>query len=408
MTKIKTKFKHTEIGWIPVDWEIAKLNQYAYFYSGGTPDTNNPLYYSGNIPWITSSDLNKKVIKEVDNYISELGLKMSSAKLVDNGTILLALYGATSGQVAITNIKAAINQAVLAIILKQNLDKFFLFHYLQFVKKNITEKYCQGGQPNLSAEIIKDVLIPLPPLHEQQAIAEVLSDIDTIIEKMDKLIQKKINIKNATMHLLLSGKKRLPGFKGDWVRKKIKDLLQYERPDKYIVKSEEYYQHGRTPVLTANKSFLLGFTDENFGIYYNIPVIIFDDFTTESKYVDFPFKVKSSAIKILRQRNNECNLKFIYELMQMIIYPIGDHKRYYITEYQNIEVLVPAIKEQQAIAQVLSDMDKEIDALQKRKNKLTHIKQAAMHLLLTGKVRLIHPSQNSPKTKQVSQNTTHA
>jgi type I restriction enzyme S subunit len=271
-----------------------------------------------------------------------------------------------------------------------------------------TIKYPIGDHKRYYITEYQNIEIFVPTLKEQQAIAEVLSDIDTIIDKLDKLIQKKINIKNATMHLLLSGKKRLPGFKGDWVRKKIKDLLQYERPDKYIVKSEEYYQHGRTPVLTANKSFLLGFTDENFGIYYNIPVIIFDDFTTESKYVDFPFKVKSSAIKILRQRNNECNLKFIYELMQMIKYPIGDHKRYYITEYQNIEVLVPAIKEQQAIAQVLFDMDKEIDALQKRKNKLTHIKQAAMNLLLTGKVRLIHPSQNSTKTKHVSQNTTHA
>ena len=121
----------------------------------------------------------------------------------------------------------------------------------------------------------------------------------------------------------------------NWQIKKISDLLDYERPDKYIVKSTAYSDKYKTPVLTANKSFVLGFTDEDFGIYDNVPVIIFDDFTTDSKYVDFPFKVKSSAIKILKAKNKNVNLKFVYEKIKSIKFPVGNHKRYYISEYQN-------------------------------------------------------------------------
>src|ERR1035437_5716434 len=90
-----------------------------------------------------------------------------------------------------------------------------------------------------------------------------------------------------------------------WERKKIRDLLNFERPDNYIVKSDNYTAVAKTPVLTANKSFILGYTDEDFGICKNLPAIIFDDFTTDSKYVDFPFKIKSSAIKILRSKNQD-------------------------------------------------------------------------------------------------------
>ena len=124
-----------------------------------------------------------------------------------------------------------------------------------------------------------------------------------------------------------------------WQKKQIKDLLDYERPDKYIVESTNYEDSG-TPVLTANKSFILGYTKEDFGIYKDVPVIIFDDFTTESKFVDFPFKVKSSAIKILKCKDKKTNLKFVYELIRSINFSVGNHKRYYISQYQNLDILV--------------------------------------------------------------------
>ena len=178
-----------------------------------------------------------------------------------------------------------------------------------------------------------------------------------------------------------------------WQIKKIQDMLSYERPDRYIVENSDYSNYGDTPVLTANKSFVLGYTDEACGICRDYPVIVFDDFTTASKYVAFPFKVKSSAIKLLRPKNDKVNLRFIFDRMQLINFPISDHKRYYIAEYQQQDMLVPGWKEQQAIAAVLSNMDDEIVALEGRLEKTRAIKQGMMQQLLTGKTRLPKPAE---------------
>ncbi|MFA7174625.1 MAG: restriction endonuclease subunit S, partial [Kiritimatiellia bacterium] len=183
---------------------------------------------------------------------------------------------------------------------------------------------------------------------------------------------------------------RLPGFGGEWEVKRVSDLLDYERPDKFIVKNSDYTEKGRIPVLTANKSFVLGFTTENFGVYQNLPVVIFDDFTTDSKFVDFPFKVKSSAIKILKPKSSEVNLRFAFGIMKLVRFPLGEHKRYYISEYQSLELLIPALEEQTAIAAVLSDMDAEIEALEQRRTKTRNLKQGMMQELLTGRVRLVN------------------
>jgi len=144
-----------------------------------------------------------------------------------------------------------------------------------------------------------------------------------------------------------------------WQKKQIKDLLDYERPDNYIVESTSYSDKAKTPVLTANKSFVLGYTDEDFGIYKNIPAIIFDDFTTDSKFVDFPFKIKSSAIKLLKNKDG-VDLRFVYEKMKSINFPTGSHKRFYISQYQNMEVNIPPLTEQKKIAEILVAVDEEI------------------------------------------------
>lgn len=172
-----------------------------------------------------------------------------------------------------------------------------------------------------------------------------------------------------------------------WKIKKIKDLLDYERPDKYIVESTVYLDDGKIPVLTANKSFILGYTNEDFGIYNNVPVIIFDDFTTDSKFVDFPFKIKSSAIKILKAKNKDVNLKFVFETMRSINFPVGNHKRYYISQYQDLEVATPPINEQNKIAEILSEVDNKIDNNEQIKNELAELKKGLMQDLLSGRVR---------------------
>lgn len=164
-----------------------------------------------------------------------------------------------------------------------------------------------------------------------------------------------------------------------WEVRFLSDILDYERPDNFIVETETYCEEG-IPVLTANKSFILGYTRESTGIYVNLPVIIFDDFTTDKKYVDFPFKVKSSAIKILHTKHTDI-LRFIYELMNQITFEAKEHKRYYISTYQRIQVPLPKEKEQQKIADCLSSLDELIEATIKKVEALKEHKKGLMQRL---------------------------
>lgn len=159
------------------EWEEKSLGEVCEFYSGGTPLTTNKNFYNGHIPFIKSGEIGEKETKQ---FITELGLKNSSAKLVSKGDILYALYGATSGEVSISQINGAINQAVLCIKSSQN--QVYLFQYLKYQKDNIVSTYIQGGQGNLSANIIKELNVALPSINEQTKIAEFLSGIDEKIE----------------------------------------------------------------------------------------------------------------------------------------------------------------------------------------------------------------------------------
>lgn len=268
-------------------------------------------------------------------------------------------------------------------------DSSFLFHALVHAE-NRWQALEQGSTfTAANSEQVGQFQLRVPDDEkEQRAIAEVLSDVDGLLNALDALIAKKQAIKQATMQQLLTGKMRLPGFSGVWEKTKISNLLAYRRPDPYIVQSAEYTEHGDVPVLTANKAFILGYTDETSGICHNFPVIVFDDFTTDSKYATFPFKVKSSAIKLLYPKHERVSLKYVFERMQLIDFPLGNHKRYYISEYQNLELYAPDYDEQHAIASVLSDMDAEIASLEQRRDKTRAIKQGMMQQLLTGRVRL--------------------
>lgn len=144
----------------------------------------------------------------------------------------------------------------------------------------------------------------------------------------------------------------------NWEKVALENLLEYEQPTNYIVASEEYNDSYPTPVLTAGKSFILGYTNETEGIYQNTPVIIFDDFTTESKFVDFEFKVKSSAMKILKAKDND-TLKYLYYLMQILPFNNTQHKRYWISEYSKIKIGIPKdINEVKEIVKVLDAADR--------------------------------------------------
>jgi len=147
-----------------------------------------------------------------------------------------------------------------------------------------------------------------------------------------------------------------------WPMVELGEVLDYEQPTKYIVESVDYDDKYATPVLTAGKSFVLGYTDETNGIFKEkLPVIIFDDFTTASKFVDFPFKVKSSAMKILHADKKRANIKFLFHTMQRITFPINEHKRYWISEYSKIKIPLPPLEVQEKIVAEIDGYQKIID-----------------------------------------------
>ncbi|WP_195943955.1 restriction endonuclease subunit S [Enterococcus faecium] len=162
---------------------------------------------------------------------------------------------------------------------------------------------------------------------------------------------------------------RFPGFTEDWEERKLGTLLKYEQPTKYIVKSTDYNEGFEIPVLTAGKSFILGYTNEVDGIKnaskYS-PIIIFDDFTTSSHYVDFPFKVKSSAMKLLDLTTDSLDFYFIFNILKNIKYVPQSHERHWIAKFSEFKVLVPSYDEQQKIGTFFQQLDDTI-ALHQRK-----------------------------------------
>jgi type I restriction enzyme, S subunit len=163
-------------------------------------------------------------------------------------------------------------------------------------------------------------------------------------------------------------KLRFPEFQNavEWENKPLSTCLDYQQPTPYLVSGTNYSPAFKTPVLTAGKTFILGYTDEEHGIFsQDLPVIIFDDFTTATQFVDFPFKAKSSAMKIL-QAQNGANIKFMFETLQTLSYEVGAHERHWISNFAPMLVPVPKPPEQQKIAECLSSVD-ELMAAQARK-----------------------------------------
>lgn len=187
-------------------WKEVKLGNFCRTFSGGTPSVNNASFYDGNIPFIRSGEIH---LTSTALFISESGLTNSAAKLVEKGDILFALYGATSGEVDISKINGAINQAILCIK-PLSLNKYFLKDILEYKKQNILNKYLQGGQGNLSAEIIKSLKIYIPSdISEQQAIADVLSTADDEIDLLNKKLILFKEQKKGLMQQLLTGNIRV-------------------------------------------------------------------------------------------------------------------------------------------------------------------------------------------------------
>ena len=327
--------------------------------------------------------MNDGYITDIPEYITQKALKETSVKLNPAGSVLIAMYGATIGKVGILTFPATTNQACCACVEYEATDQQYLFYFLLSHKENFIRQGGGGAQPNISKEKIVETLLPLPPFNEQKRIVNEVEKWFSIIDKIEsgtiELESYVKHTKSKILDLAISGKlvpqdpndepaiellKRInPDFQPcdnshygnlpqGWAVCHLEDILDYEQPQAYIVSSTDYSDEYETPVLTAGKSFIIGYTNETNGICDRLPVIIFDDFTTDSKLVDFPFKVKSSAMKILRTKG-EINIDYIAYYMS-ITRLIGDtHKRYWISEYSKLLIPIPPYQEQLQIVETI-------------------------------------------------------
>ncbi|WP_260446970.1 restriction endonuclease subunit S, partial [Chryseobacterium lactis] len=233
----------------------------------------------------------------------------------------------------------------------------FIFQYLHNQKfvDNVIERCTGTSYPAINSTDLGNIRIGYPSLEEQTKIASFLSLIDERIQTQNKIIEELKLLKITLRYQLYE---QILNQENEYVQ--VKDTLNYEQPTKYLVTNTDYSSDiSLIPVLTANKAFVLGYTDEEFGIYDKGQCIIFDDFTMDIKFVNFPFKVKSSAIKILTAKPN-VNLKFIFEYLSFLNLSSNEHKRHYISEIEPLKMQLPNYIQQTYVADFLASIDDKI------------------------------------------------
>ena len=222
---VKPGYKQTEIGVIPEDWEIKYLSDFGKIQSGGTPSTTMAEYWGGNIAWCTPSDITStptKYINVTERTITEAGLNNSAATVMPAGSILLCTR-ATIGELKINSIPMATNQGFKNITVNNSGNAEFLYYLLQTKKSRMLDLAIGSTFLEISKTALSKILLQIPMRDEQNKIADALSDMDNLVVVLEKQIAKKKAIKQGAMQELLTGKRRLPGFSGEWETKKLED-----------------------------------------------------------------------------------------------------------------------------------------------------------------------------------------
>ncbi len=434
--KIPEGYKQTEVGVIPSDWEVVSLNDVASFGGGTTPPRKlyERYYARGTYPWVKTLDLNNSFIWNTEEHLTELTYTEISLKRHPIGTVLVAMYGGFNqiGRTGLLKVEASMNQALVAVIpKKEKLVSEYLLYNLNFNVDYWKEVASSSRKdPNITSNDIKSYLLAIPFKSEQTAIATALSDVDNLIQSLEKLIAKKEAIKTGTMQQLLTGKTRLPefatredgnpkGFKQtelgripkDWEVINFDELLEPTISKKPIKPSTLVTFIGMQDVTgnaqLANQTVVSYEKVKNGFTYFENGDVLLAKITpcfengkgchTETLKTKYGFG--STEFHVLRATEYS-DSKFIYfwttrnsfriDLESTMVGSAG-HRRVPLSAVKSYQIPCPTSKsEQTAIATILSDMDAEIQTLQQRLEKTKDIKQGMMQQLLTGKVRLAH------------------
>jgi len=405
----KPGYKQTEVGLIPEDWEVKMLGDLVVnFFNGGTPSTQRSEYWQGNIPWITGADIVNQRIDVIRRYISKEAVNNSATSVVDKGSLLLVTRTGV-GKMTIAPFNVAISQDITGIHVNDKMDVEYLFRFFDFNSSRLKELNQGTSIAGITRETLTTTLVAYPSTKaEQQAIAAALSDVDALIASLDQLIAKKRDIKQATMQQLLTGKTQLPGFSGEWEVKKlgeIADIISGGTPSTTITTFWNGNIKWCTPTdITRTKGKYLTDTAKcisETGLKYSsanlLPVgslLLCSRATIGEIKIAADIVCTNQGFKSLictKAVNNE----FLYYVV-LTIKPKLVEKAIGSTfleiskkDIALIEIALPPLFEQQAIATILTDMDAEIVALEERREKTRVLKQGMMQELLTGKTRLL-------------------
>lgn len=398
--KIPQRYKHTEFGLIPDDWVLCTFKDVlTTFSSGATPYRGIPEYYNGNIRWISSGELNYNVIYDTIEHISANAVRNTNLHILNPSTFLMAITGleaeGTRGKCAFVGAPATTNQSCLAINGTDRMCVEYLFWFYRMWGDYLAFKYCQGTkQQSYTAEIVKKLPIYCPiTIKEQNKIAEALSDVDALITALDKKIAKKRLIKQGAMQQLLTGKKRLPNFSEKWVSKKLGEISRIKtgkRNGDEQVKNGKYPFFVRSNVVARIDSYsfdgeaILVPGEGGIGAIFHYVNGKFDYHQRVYKISDFADAIYGKYVYYYMQRY------FGEYALSLSVKATVDSLR--LPTFEEFSIALPNnIEEQQAIATILSDMDKEIADLEARRNKYKLIKSGMMQKLLTGQIRLVKP-----------------
>lgn len=340
------------------EWQGEQLHEIAEL-SKGIGISKEQLSENGT-PCILYGELYTKYKSEIiSKIISKTDIEKSKLKHSKQNDVIIPCSGETAIDIAVARCVPFDNVLLggdLNVIRLHKYDGAFMAYQLNGKRKTDIAKLAQGvSVVHLYGENLKSIKTYNPSLQEQQKIVKLLSMLDERLEVQNKIIEDLKKLKSAIRKRVFTSFKN-----GHTESCEINQLIAYEQPTAYIVTNDEYSADKTlTPVLTANKGFILGYTDEDFGIYQKGECIIFDDFTMDVKYVSFPFKVKSSAIKILTAKP-DVNLRFMFEYLSYLELKSEEHKRHYISEIAPLIIELPSKEKQNRIAYLMTSLDNKL------------------------------------------------
>ncbi|EGO8516800.1 restriction endonuclease subunit S [Enterococcus faecalis] len=363
-------------------WELCKLGDSVRFINGRAYKQKELL------------DTGKYRVLRVGNFNTNdrwyySDLELPEEKYANKGD-LLYLWATSFGPEIWDNERVIYHYHIWKLdIIDPNIDKQYLNIWLETDKERIKQNTNGTTMVHVTKSNMEQREFKLPKLlAEQEKIGYFFKQINKTITLHQRKLDQLKELKKAYLQVMFVSmntknnkvpKLRFANFKGEWEQCKLGNILNYEQPTKYIVKTTNYDDKFNIPVLTAGQSFILGYTNELDGVKdvsKENPVIIFDDFTTGSHYVDFPFKVKSSAIKLLTVVHERNDFYFVYRILKNIKYSPQGHERHWISKYSVFDINMPRFEEQRKIGNFIKQLDNTITLHQNKLNQLKSLKKS--------------------------------